>query len=100
VSGGEQALWTALPIALADDDPAVHIHARADDRCAAGNGCACSRHDSGDGISVGQDFAAFALTDFEVRFGKETTFEIVEKGIKFVVPACSDFMERVKNNNV
>ena len=29
--------------------------------------------------------------DGEVRFGTETTFEIVEKGINFVVPACSDF---------
>ncbi len=29
--------------------------------------------------------------DGEVRFSKETTFEIVEKGIKFVVPACSDY---------
>ncbi len=38
--------------------------------------------------------------DGEVRFGKEVTFEIVEKGINFVVPACSDFLERVRNNNV
>ncbi len=34
--------------------------------------------------------------DGEVRFGKEVTFEIVEKGINFVVPACSDFIERVE----
>lgn len=38
--------------------------------------------------------------DGECHYGTESTFEIVEKGIKFVVPACSDFMERVKNNNV
>ncbi len=38
--------------------------------------------------------------DGEVRFGKEVTFEIVEKGINFVVPACSDFVERVKNGTV
>ena len=38
--------------------------------------------------------------DGEVRFGKEVTFEIIEKGINFVVPACSDFIERVKNDTV
>ena len=38
--------------------------------------------------------------DGECQYVTESTFEIIEKGIKFVVPACSDFMERVKNNNV
>jgi YegS/Rv2252/BmrU family lipid kinase len=51
-------------------------------------------------ITIKSDEESAVNIDGEVRFGKETTFEIVEKGIKFVVPACSDFMERVKNNNV
>lgn len=51
-------------------------------------------------ITVSCEEEAAVNVDGEVRFAKETTFEIVEKGIKFVVPACSDFMERVKNNNV
>ena len=51
-------------------------------------------------ITIKSDNESAVNIDGEVRFGKETTFEIVEKGIKFVVPACSDFMERVKNNNV
>ncbi len=38
--------------------------------------------------------------DGEVRFGKEVTFEIVEKGINFVVPACSDFIKRVEEGTV
>ena len=38
--------------------------------------------------------------DGEVRFGKEVTFEIVEKGISFVVPACSDFTERVEKGTI
>ena len=38
--------------------------------------------------------------DGECDYVTECTFEIVEKGINFVVPACSDFLERVKNNNV
>ena len=40
------------------------------------------------------------ILDGECKYVTESTFEIIEKGIKFVVPACSDFMERVKNNNV
>ena len=51
-------------------------------------------------ITIKSDEESAVNIDGEVRFGKETTFEIVEKGIKFVVPACSDFVERVKNNNV
>ena len=38
--------------------------------------------------------------DGETDYVTECTFEIVEKGIKFVVPACSDFMERVKSGTV
>ena len=37
---------------------------------------------------------------YEELAGKEVTFEIVEKGINFVVPACSDFMERVEKGPV
>lgn len=38
--------------------------------------------------------------DGECDFANERTFEIIEKGIRFVVPACSDFIERVKNNKL
>ncbi len=38
--------------------------------------------------------------DGEVRFSKETSFEIVEKGINFVVPACSDFCKKVQNGTL
>ncbi len=42
-------------------------------------------------ITIWCDEESAINIDGEVRFGKETTFEIVEKGINFVVPACSDF---------
>ncbi len=38
--------------------------------------------------------------DGECKYVTESTFEIVEKGIKFVVPACSDFLERMKNGTL
>ncbi len=38
--------------------------------------------------------------DGESEYVTECTFEIIEKGISFVVPACSDFTERVKNGTV
>ena len=38
--------------------------------------------------------------DGETDYVTECTFEIIEKGIKFVVPACSDFIERVKNGEI
>ncbi len=51
-------------------------------------------------INIKSEKPAAVNVDGETMYVTESTFEIVEKGIKFVVPACSDFMERVKNNNV
>ena len=51
-------------------------------------------------INIKSEKPAAVNVDGECKYVTESTFEIVEKGIKFVVPACSDFMERVKNNNV
>lgn len=51
-------------------------------------------------ITIKSQKPAAVNVDGECEYVTESTFEIVEKGIKFVVPACSDFMERVKNNNV
>ncbi len=51
-------------------------------------------------MTVRSEKLAAVNVDGETEYVKESTFEIVEKGIKFVVPACSDFLERVKNNNV
>ncbi len=42
-------------------------------------------------ITVKCDEESAVNIDGEVRFAKETTFEIIEKGINFVVPACSRF---------
>lgn len=51
-------------------------------------------------VHIKSEKPAAVNVDGECQYVTESTFEIVEKGIKFVVPACSDFMERVKNNNV
>ena len=51
-------------------------------------------------INIKSEKPAAVNVDGECKYVKESTFEIIEKGIKFVVPACSDFLERVKNNNV
>ncbi len=51
-------------------------------------------------ITIKSEKPAAMNVDGECDFVTECTFEIVEKGITFVVPACSDFLERVKNNNV
>lgn len=51
-------------------------------------------------INIKSEKPAAVNVDGECQYVTESTFEIIEKGIKFVVPACSDFMERVKNNNV
>ncbi len=51
-------------------------------------------------ITIKSEKTSAVNIDGEVRFGKEVTFEIVEKGINFVVPACSDFMERVEKGTV
>ena len=51
-------------------------------------------------VTIKTDKKSAVNIDGEVRFGKEVTFEIVEKGINFVVPACSDFMEKVKNGTI
>lgn len=51
-------------------------------------------------MTVKSNKPAAVNVDGECKIVTEATFEIIEKGIKFVVPACSDFMERVKNNNV
>ncbi len=51
-------------------------------------------------INIKSAKPAAVNVDGETQYVTESTFEIIEKGITFVVPACSDFMERVKNNNV
>ncbi len=51
-------------------------------------------------INIKSEKPAAVNVDGECQYVNESTFVIIEKGIKFVVPACSDFMERVKNNNV
>ena len=51
-------------------------------------------------ITIKSEKSSAVNIDGEVRFGKEVTFEIVEKGINFVVPACSDFTDRVKKGTV
>jgi diacylglycerol kinase family enzyme len=51
-------------------------------------------------INIKSSKPAAVNVDGECQYVTESTFEIIEKGVKFVVPACSDFMERVKNNNV
>lgn len=51
-------------------------------------------------ITIKSEKPAAMNVDGECDYVTECTFEIVEKGITFVVPACSDFMERVKNDNV
>ena len=51
-------------------------------------------------IHIVSEKPAAMNVDGETDYVKECTFEIVEKGIKFVVPACSDFMEKVKNNTL
>ncbi len=51
-------------------------------------------------ITIKSKDQAAVNIDGEVRFGEEVTFEIVEKGINFVVPACSDFLERVEKGTV
>lgn len=51
-------------------------------------------------MTVTSENKAAVNIDGESDFVNSSTFEIVEKGIKFVVPACSDFLERVKNNNM
>ncbi len=38
--------------------------------------------------------------DGETEYSKETTFEIIEKGMKYVVPSCSDYFERKKNGTL
>ena len=51
-------------------------------------------------IRITSEKPAAMNVDGETDYVTECTFEIIEKGIKFVVPACSDFMERVKNGTV
>lgn len=51
-------------------------------------------------ITIKAEKESAVNVDGEVRFGKDITFEIVEKGINFVVPACSDFIERVEKGTV
>ena len=51
-------------------------------------------------IHITSEKPAAVNVDGECKYVTESTFEIVEKGIKYVVPANSDFLTRVKNNNV
>ncbi len=51
-------------------------------------------------ITIKSDTPAAVNIDGEVRFSNETTFEIVEKGINFVVPACSDFIKKMNNGTL
>lgn len=51
-------------------------------------------------MTVKSSKPAAVNVDGECKYVTESTFEIIEKGIKFVVPACSDFMERVRTNSL
>ncbi len=51
-------------------------------------------------VTVKSDKPAAVNVDGECHYTTEETFELIEKGITYVVPACSDFMERVKNGTV
>ncbi len=51
-------------------------------------------------ITIKSEKPAAVNIDGECEYVTESTFEIVEKGIKYVIPACSDFLERVKNGTV
>ncbi len=42
-------------------------------------------------ITIKCDEESAVNIDGEARFAKETTFEIIEKGINFVIPACSKY---------
>ncbi len=49
--------------------------------------------DRGKKITIHSDMVAAINCDGEKRFGNDATFEIVEKGIKFVIPANSTYFE-------
>lgn len=51
-------------------------------------------------IHITSEKPAAMNVDGETEYVTECTFEIIEKGIKFAVPSCSDFTERVKNGTV
>lgn len=51
-------------------------------------------------INVKSAKPAAVNVDGECSYVTESTFELVEKGIKYVVPACSDFLERVEKGTV
>ena len=48
-------------------------------------------------INIKSDKPAAVNIDGETEYVTESTFEIVEKSVKFVVPAGSDYFERVRN---
>ena len=51
-------------------------------------------------INVKSAKTAAVNVDGECYYAEESTFEIIEKGITYVVPACSDFLDRMKNGTV
>lgn len=51
-------------------------------------------------IHVTSEKLAAVNIDGECEYVHESTFEIVPKGCRFVVPACSDFLERVKKGSL
>ena len=71
VGGGEEPLGTALPVAFADDDAAVHVYAGADDHGLAGDLRAGGGAQAADSLPVRQDGAAFPLANLQIRFGKQ-----------------------------
>lgn len=51
-------------------------------------------------VTVKSAKPAAVNVDGECQYVTESTFEIVEKGIKFVVPRCSDFIEKMNNGTL
>lgn len=51
-------------------------------------------------INIKSAKLAAVNVDGECKYVNESTFEIVEKGINYVIPRCSDFLERVEKGTV
>lgn len=89
--GGEQPLRAALPVGLSDDDAAVHVHARTDDGGLAGDLCAGRRANPGECTVLGEEFAAFALPNLQIRLGKERVLHAILIGA--LVRLCAQGMD-------
>lgn len=51
-------------------------------------------------INIKSPKVAAVNVDGECHYTNESTFEIVEKGIRFVVPKCSNYLERVEKGEL